>query len=227
MYHEYNKFLQKRAAVEPNNTEHSQSLFGGMIETGKAMINKAKSMYDDAKMANDLFGNVEAAGKFRDAGSRLQTYQAGKAAEDYDPASDVSYVSSVVNDPGFQKRYTAWSKNNKNHKHYNNLANIYSKRYALAHAAKNPEDFKKLQKFRGLGLSDYLFGSVQDNYDFLRMMNGPMGAFANADQRKQLRNNYGWLELLWRIKKFFSEFGNWRPVTNPADYYKNPTNTIR
>lgn len=151
------------------------------------------------------------------AGNRLQAYQQGNHAKGYDPTEDMRNVSKFINNPKVQTNYNSWLPNNTNHPMAGTLRNVMAQRHAMQHAAKNPDAFKRFSQFRGMGLMDYLFGSAKDNYDLLRMANGPFGAFMNANQRNMMKNNYGLMKLIWRIKKFFSEFGNWKQQADPDD----------
>lgn len=210
MYLQYNKFLRKYANTAP--TPPKQPGFWDSV--GES--------WDNFMVGKDLFGwtSPKAAYDFKTAGDRLKAYQNGTAAKDYDPIPDMRYTGQVMSTPEFQKNYGAWSSDpaNKKHRRYNDLANIYAKRDAFNYAAKNPEHFKQALNYKGLGLTDFLFGSTQDNYNVLRLSKSPLRGLMNTDQLAQIDKNYWLMNMIWRVKKFFSEFGNWKDVKDPADF---------
>lgn len=215
--YQYNKFLQKRAnsrsavTQSPTQTPDAQQGWWGRVRD-----NMSK-----AKLAYDLFGatGMDTASKFGDAAGRLQAYENGTAKEGYDPLYDMQTVSNTLESKDFQNRYANWAKDpvNRQKKWYNQLEYLQGRRDALRYAVRNPKDFRYAQKFQGMGLMDYLLGSASDNYNVMRIASGPLGKFMKPQQRTQLRNNFGLMKMIWRIKKFFSEFGNWRNVRDPED----------
>lgn len=212
----HNKFLQKRAAG--NSPGPLTNFFAGL---GHAVhtAQDANSMY---KLLDGTGYNSSQLQHLQAASGRLRNYQAGTAPRGYDPTGDMDTVQRLMNHDRFVSNYNNMMKTDPENRVLNRFKQGYNNRHAFRYAAQNPEEFKKFQNFRGMGISDYLFGSTEDNYNLLRMANGPMGSFLSPEQRKKLRDNYGIMKLIWRIKKFFSEFGNWKNTPDPEDYRHTP-----
>jgi hypothetical protein len=227
----YNKFLQKRANnaygyQTPQQPQQPAAPPAPAAPTQQPSTNnqgwfaQVKDRFDQAKLGFDLFGpwGLDRAQQFGDATTRLQSYQNGTAVKDYDPLQDMNTVSNIMESDEFQNNYTKWASNpaNKSSKWYRQLADLNNnKRHAFRYAVRNPKDFRDAQRFRGFGVMDYLFGSTADNYNMLRIANGPLAGLLSPEKRQQLRSNYGLMKMIWRIKKFFSEFGNWQDVRDP------------
>ncbi len=221
-----NKFLQKRAfnkLDKKQQVEFGTTLLPGVFsEPG---TNPVKAAGDAISGIKSVYG----------AKSRLDGFYAGtKPYDGYDPHRDVATLSNFVNNENLLKNWSRVSEGWKTEPEgswkrrlYPQITSMFDKRHALAYAAKNKSDFNAMQKFRGMGIADYLFGSADDNYKLLRLANGPMGAFLTQAQRNKIRNNYGLMKLIWRIKKFFSEFGNWKYASDPEHYSRNTTANIK
>ena len=217
----HNKFLQKRAA------DKSPGFFTNIAA-------QAKQVMDTAQDAKSLYQLLNGTGYdhtqipyLQASARRLRDYQSGIAPQGYNPTRDMDTVQKLMNHDKFVANYNNMLKTDPENRVLNRFKQGYNNRHAFRYAAQNPEEFKKFQNFRGMGISDYLFGSTEDNYNLLRMANGPMGAFLSPEQRKKLRDNYGIMKLIWRIKKFFSEFGNWKNTPDPENYKYTPAPTNR
>lgn len=205
----YNKFLRKRANSALDNLSkddymHAANIFG---------IN-AKKLLDKEYIANQR----QRIGNFYNAANRLKDYQAGNHADDYDPHQDMATVTNMWNSPGFADRVNKFTSAYPEHRWSGQFKSLGRNIGAMQSAIANPEHFKALNAARGMGLMDFLFDSYENNYKLMQAVNGPMGAWLNNDQRNMVRNNWGLMKLIWRIKKFFGEFGNWK-------YREDPENT--
>ena len=203
-----NKFLRKVAKAD-----NQGSLFG-RIKAGFADANDFASLQQATGIdPRDLQA-------MQQAGRDIQNWQAGKAVPGYDPLKSFATITKVTSNPTFSKGYAEWSKTRANHKWRPGLENALRYHDAMTYAQTNPSEFKALQKSRGMTPMNFIFDSTDNNYRFMKALNSPMGIFLNDKQRSQVRNNFGLMELIWRIKKFFSEFGNWRYQADPSELYR-------
>ena len=181
-----------------------------------------------------------------DARKRLHRYNSGNwgsdpnDTKDYDPHKDITTLHNFINNPALRKNYNkvrqTWlnaPKGSYQRRIAQQLDNAIGMGSALGYAANNKEAFNKFNSFRGMGVLDYLLDSADNNYKLLQYANGPMGsAFMSPEQIKKIKDNYGLMKFIWRFKKFFSDFGNWKYVDDPevaaskmkpVDYTKTAT----
>lgn len=210
-----NKFLRKVAKA------NSRVSFFDRV---KAASNQAKAGVEDIR---DLVALQQATDvdprdlqAMHRAGEDIQNWQAGKAAPGYNPLKSFETITKVTGNPKFSEGYAKWSKTRAGHKWRPGLDRALKYHNAMAYAQDNPLEFKALQQSRGMTPMNFIFDSADNNYRLMRALNSPLGIFLNDRQRSQARNNFGLMELIWRIKKFFSEFGNWRYQVDPSELYR-------
>lgn len=218
----HNKFLRKVAFDKLNDAERKlvgAELLPGVFSNSNPltiMLNRHRNA-----ALTGINGVINARNNLHRYNAGLWGSQAGDARE-YDPHNDVVTLSNFVNNKRFRNNYnkvrTKWLADpdgSYRKRIAQQIDQIIGMGDALGYAATNKTDFNKFNSFRGMGIWDYLFDSADNNYKLLQMANGPMGRFMSPEQAKHIRNNYGLMKGIWRVKKFFSDFGNWKPVDDP------------
>lgn len=218
-----NKFLRKVAFDKLTDEERKLvgvTLLPGVFSNSNIATLPFISQHRDAALTG-INGVITARNNLHRYNAGLWGSKAGDA-KDYDPHNDIVTLSNFVNNKRFRDNYnkvrTNWLADpNGSYKKRiaQQLDQIMGMGDALGYAANNKDAFNKFNSFRGMGIWDYLFDSADNNYKLLQMANGPMGRFMSPEQAERIRNNYGLLKGIWRFKKFFSEFGNWKPVDDP------------
>ena len=226
-----NKFLRKLGnaptATNPQQQSSGAQAGGGVIGS---IANGVKTLFTMDPL--DVYANSETmkgsgltGADFRnafDASQRLDAYSRGENLADYDPYPDIKHVYKVT---GNDKALNSYRSNRRYIQGLglpvDKIDRALSLNPAMKYAIDNPAEFKRARHMRDMSSIDYLFDDYRNNERDMRIANGPLGAFFNKQQRNKVRSNFWLMELIWRIKKFFAEFGNWQPTDDPSESWRS------